>query len=263
MYCIEHTTFYKYSQSPKQAVQRMHLMPKSSSGQTVREWIVHLEGSEVMLSCNDHHGNIVHIAAQTEAKSEIVITASGIVETQNTSGVFGQHDNLLPLAVYKNETHYCRMGPHLKNLAREMIREVDDVRFLHSLSELISQKIVYKKGYTDSLTPADLSTSLGAGVCQDHVHIFLTLARSVGIAARYVSGYLVTDSKDSNTESHAWAEAYVEGIGWTGFDISNQISPDETYVRIASGFDYSDVQPVAGLRFGDGEETMTTQVIIQ
>ncbi len=263
MYCIEHTTSYNYSESPKQAIQRMHLMPRSCPGQTVREWVIHLEGSEVMLSCNDHHGNIVHIAAQTKAKSEIVITASGMVETEDTSGVLGPHDNLLPLALYKKETYYCRMGPSLKMLSQEIPEKVDDVKFLHGLSQLIARKITYKKGHTDSLTPAEVSTTLGLGVCQDHVHVFLTLARYVGFAARYVSGYMVTNTEDLNTESHAWAEVYLKGIGWVGFDISNQISPDEKYVRIASGFDYSDVQPVAGLRFGDGEETMTTQVIIQ
>ncbi|NBR79015.1 MAG: transglutaminase family protein [Alphaproteobacteria bacterium] len=63
--------------------------------------------------------------------------------------------------------------------------------------------------------------------------------------------------------SHAWAEAHIDGLGWVGFDISNALSPNAGYVRLASGFDYTDIQPVAGLRYGEGAEKMSAEVSVQ
>ena len=73
----------------------------------------------------------------------------------------------------------------------------------------------------------------------------------------------MTSSIVENTQSHAWAEVYLEDLGWVGFDISNKISPDENYIRLATGFDYQDIRPVSGLRYGAGEEIMTTEVTVQ
>jgi len=76
--------------------------------------------------------------------------------------------------------------------------------------------------------------SAGQGVCQDHTHIFISAARELGYPARYISGYLMMNDRIDQEASHAWAEAYVEGLGWVGFDVSNGISPDERYVQSAS-----------------------------
>ena len=63
--------------------------------------------------------------------------------------------------------------------------------------------------------------------------------------------------------SHAWAEAHIDGIGWVGFDVSNQISPDERYVRVATGLDYSEAAPIHGIRMGDhGEERLNVDITV-
>ena len=103
---------------------------------------------------------------------------------------------------------------------------------------------------------------LGAGVCQDHVHAFLGVSRLLGYSARYVSGYLMMDENIIQEASHAWAEVYLDAIGWVGFDISNGISPDARYIKLATGFDYLDVIPLSGVRQGTGEETISTQIAI-
>jgi transglutaminase-like putative cysteine protease len=87
-------------------------------------------------------------------------------------------------------------------------------------------------------------------VCQDHAHIFLAAARALEVPARYVSGYLMMDDRIEQEATHAWAEAYVQNLGWVGFDISNGISPDSRYVRVATGRDYRDAAPVTGISFG-------------
>jgi transglutaminase-like putative cysteine protease len=78
-----------------------------------------------------------------------------------------------------------------------------------------------------------------------------------------VSGYLMLDDRVNQDASHAWAEAYVSDLGWVGFDVSNQISPDGRYVRVATGLDYSGAAPVSGMRYGYGGESMTVRLQVQ
>ena len=84
--------------------------------------------------------------------------------------------------------------------------------------------------------------------------MFAAAARSLGVPARYVSGYR-TDG-DAHCSPHAWAEAFVEGFGWTGFDATTGLSPDERYVRVAVGLDANGAAPIAGTRIGSGEEKL-------
>jgi len=85
----------------------------------------------------------------------------------------------------------------------------------------------------------------------------------MGFPARYVSGYLMMEDRVHQDASHAWAEAHVEGIGWVGFDVSNGISPDERYVRVATGLDYTEAAPVSGMRLGESVESMVVRLQIQ
>src|SRR5690606_14157850 len=75
--------------------------------------------------------------------------------------------------------------------------------------------------------------------------------------ARYVSGYLMVDDRVEQEATHAWAEAWVQGLGWVGFDVSNGISPDPRYVRVATGRDYRDSAPVTGITFGAVARSMS------
>lgn len=93
------------------------------------------------------------------------------------------------------------------------------------------------------------------------MHIFIAAARISGFPARYVSGYLMKTGEQA--ASHAWAEAYVAGLGWVGFDPSNRMSPDETYVALATGRDYRDTAPVSGIRLGQALETLAVHITVE
>ena len=98
----------------------------------------------------------------------------------------------------------------------------------------------------------------GQGVCQDHARIFCALCRTLGIPARYVSGYLShAAGQEAHAWSHAWADAYVEHLGWVSFDPSNRTGVTESYIRTAIGLDYAGAGPIRGVRSGGGVETMT------
>ncbi len=263
MFKIDHITKYNFSEAPVHSVQRLNLTPVRSESQNVQNWQVTIEGGEIILSSRDHHGNLFHLAAQQTKTSEIRISASGEVKTTDNFGVVGPHDNLLPLQLFRHETRLCKFGPHIRQIEAALPKKTDELAFLHETSAVILGAVKYEKAQTTVETDAENAAALGAGVCQDHVHIFLTLVRRQGLAARYVSGYLVEPSSSGHQATHAWAEAYIDGLGWVGFDISNGISPNENYVKLATGFDYADAQPVSGMRYGEGTEEMSTVVSVQ
>jgi transglutaminase-like putative cysteine protease len=134
---------------------------------------------------------------------------------------------------------------------------------LHNLSAAIREHVVYDTGHTQVDTPAEEACVAGHGVCQDHAQIFIAAARALEIPARYVSGYLMMDDRIEQEATHAWAEAWVQGLGWVGFDISNGISPDPRYVRVATGRDYRDAAPVTGISFGAMTEELSVHLAVE
>ncbi|MGR3548990.1 MAG: transglutaminase-like domain-containing protein, partial [Roseovarius sp.] len=140
-----------------------------------------------------------------------------------------------------------------------------DLARLHDLSRRVHDAITYETGKSEVAWTAEDALTAGHGVCQDHAHVFIACARAMGLPARYVSGYLRMDGQDEQSATHAWAEAHVEGLGWVGFDVSNAISPDTRYVRVATGLDYTEAAPVSGHRYGAATENMdvTLQVTQQ
>ena len=101
------------------------------------------------------------------------------------------------------------------------------------------------------------------GFWQDHAQIFVGCARMLGIPARYVSGYLMMNDRVDQEASHAWAEAHIDGLGWVGFNVSNGISPDRRYVRVATGRDYREAAPVTGISYGGGESAMHVTLAVE
>jgi transglutaminase-like putative cysteine protease len=134
---------------------------------------------------------------------------------------------------------------------------------LHALSQLVAKGVKYRKGQTHAESTAEQALAQGSGVCQDQTHVFIAAARLLGVPARYVSGYVNAGSiADGEDASHAWAEAWVEGLGWVGFDVANQVCPTEAHLRLAVGLDYLACAPVRGIRRGGGEEDMDVSVSV-
>jgi transglutaminase-like putative cysteine protease len=98
-----------------------------------------------------------------------------------------------------------------------------------------------------------------SGVCQDYAHFLIGLCRSVKIPARYVSGYLATETANA---THAWVEVFIPGLGWRALDPTHNCQINEAYVKIGHGRDYADVPPVTGNYHGTLERTMVVEVKI-
>lgn len=261
---VRHKTQYRFAEPVAYGLQQLRLTPKSRAGQDVLDWRMKITGGHVQAEFTDAHANRVTLIAFDAQATEISVDCTGIVVTEDTNGVVGQQSGFMPLWLFRRSTELTRAGAHVRGLAKGLRDEHSDtLGLLHALSARILEKVSYKIGTTDAATSAEAAIEAGRGVCQDHAHIFIAAARSLNIPARYVSGYLLIEGQTRQDASHAWAEAFVEGLGWVGFDVSNGISPDPRYVRVATGLDYRDAAPVSGLRFGAGTEEMRVSIDVQ
>jgi transglutaminase-like putative cysteine protease len=261
---INHTTTYQYDAPVDYGLQQIRLTPKERDGQKVVRWDIELEGGKKELSFSDHHANVVDLVSLLPGHDKIVIRCSGEIDVADSSGVVGLHRGFMPLGAFRQPTALTQPGAKVRALVEELGTEFEsDIARGHALSALIIKHMPYEIGRTDAETAAEQALEAGAGVCQDHAHVFLAAIRLLGHPARYVSGYLLMNDRQDQDATHAWAEAHMEGLGWVGFDVSNGYSPDERYVRVATGLDYSDASPVSGIRYGASSETMTVQLQVQ
>ena len=133
---------------------------------------------------------------------------------------------------------------------------------LDSLTVAISRDFTYGPAVTSVYTGVEEVLELRAGVCQDFAHLFIAAARAMGVPARYVSGYIHIAGARGVTEgaSHAWAEAWIPGSGWVGFDATHPVRAGENHVRVAAGRDYRDAAPTRGVYVGTATGRMEADV---
>ena len=262
---ITHRTVYTYERPVGYGLQELRLTPKSRPSQNVLSWHVQIEGGRIELTFEDQHANEVHLISFLGEPHALSIVCTGEVITTDTAGVLGRHGGFAPLWYFEGITELTRPGPLIRRLARGIREdETDQIARLHLLSTRIREGVTYATGVTDTTTRAETALEQETGVCQDHAQIFIAASRLLGYPARYVSGYLRMDDRVSQDATHAWAEAHVAGIGWLAFDVSNGISPDERYVRVATGLDYNEAAPISGMRWGDhGRESLAVTLQVQ
>lgn len=254
---INHRTEYAYDQPPGYGVMRLRLRPRSLGPQRVLDWTIDTEGVEPQVTYRDLMGNETWLVSLGGDGSRIAVTARGRVETQNTSGIFGPHRHVTPLWLFLRPTPLTAPGAGVAELVAGLpARAGDPLALAHRMMAAVAERVAFDADNTHPATTAEEALTRGTGVCQDHTHILIATARSLDIPARYVSGYLRIDGQEDQTAMHAWAELHLEGLGWVGFDAANGISPDERYVRVASGRDYDEAAPMGGLRFGPASERL-------
>jgi transglutaminase-like putative cysteine protease len=261
---IRHTTKYTFAAPVAHALQRLRLTPKTTQGQSILDWSMEYENAREELEYEDQHHNTVTLISVYEGSREVTVTCRGTVQTQDAAGIIGRHAGHLPLWSFTGQTPLTRPGPRLRQLVRALdFSDQRRLEFLHSLSAAVREEVTYGTGATGVSTTAEEALEHGIGVCQDHAHVFIGAARSVGVPARYVSGYLMMNDRIDQEATHAWAEAHVDGLGWVGFDVSNGISPDPRYVRVATGRDYRDAAPITGVVFGTSTEDLHVDVAVE
>ncbi len=262
---VEHITQYQYDMPVSYALQQLKLTPKDRPGQQrIVDWAIDVEGGAQQLHYTDQHGNGVDLIAVHGGTTELVIRCYGAVELETWDGVIGAHRGAMPLWTFLRPTPLTRAGRQVRALTAQLGRDyANEIERAHALSALIIDRLAYRIGFTDAETTAEQALASEGGVCQDHAHIFIAAMRHLGHPARYVSGYLMMNDRTQQDATHAWAEAHFENIGWIGFDVSNGHSPDQRYIRVATGLDYRDAAPVRGMRYGAAQENLVVQLQVQ
>ncbi|HEY9215975.1 MAG TPA: transglutaminase family protein [Ancylobacter sp.] len=265
---VNHATVYRYEPPANGAIQILRLTPRSHDGQYVVSWRIDVSESCRLQAHEDAFGNLTHTFAVDGPLTELRVLVEGEVETVDTSGVIRGMTERFPPSLYMRETELTVPAPVMRAFAADTAgNDPDRLVRLHALMDGIGAAMTFDADPTHVATTAAEAFELKRGVCQDYAHIFVACARHLGVPARYVSGYLVGDGSDAtqgagHQAGHAWAEAYVEGLGWVGFDPTNLQCPTEAYVRVAVGLDYLSAAPVRGNRYGGGDENLSVAITV-
>jgi transglutaminase-like putative cysteine protease len=261
---VEHVTTYRYDLPVRGVVQSHRLQPSLYDGQRIRQWEVTVTDGQRGGGFRDGAGDWVQGWTVLGPVSEITVAVRGTVETSDLAGVLRGHREWVPPEAYLRDTPATRADAALTALASAADAAGDPLDAAHRLSAAVTRAIAYRPGATVAGTTAAEALARGEGVCQDHAHVLLAVARSRGLPARYVSGYLLTAGEAAaNEAAHAWAEIWVPGLGWIGFDPANECCPDDRYVRLGSGHDARDAAPIRGSARGTGAERLGVVVAVQ
>ena len=203
-----------------------------------------------------------------ELPAQIVIVASGLVDTTDVSGVLPNDDGAPPIEVFLRPTEFTDVDAAVRDFAHGFDRALSRGRLegLHALMGGIRERVDYNGGVTDALSTASEVLKAGVGVCQDYAHLFIACCRALGVPARYVSGYLLTRPPEGKPRlvgadaSHAWVSVWVPRTGWVDLDPTNNLLPGEQHVTVAWGRDYGDVSPINGIVIGGGSHSVDVAV---
>jgi transglutaminase-like putative cysteine protease len=277
---ITHRTEFRYDEPIAYALQRVRLMPCSGATQKVSAWKVTIEGAREEVRFSDHFDNDTRLISLEGEPRVIAIEASGAVETFDKAGVTGFQRGFAPLWLFMRETELTAPTEGIRALVAQVSKDADLAR-LHQLMALIGEPAADADGTAPAEVSAGQSQSQTSGAGQDaaqdgidreraqnaggqdEAEQFIAAARLLGFPARYVSGYLLVDGDAEKAARHAWAEAHVDRLGWVGFDVANLMSPDEYYVRVATGRDHRDAMPVSGIRLGQADERLAVSITVE
>ena len=260
---IVHETKYRYTGPIAETVMEVRLRPMDGNGQRCIEFDLDVSSGIEPRSYRDGYGNNVHYFNLVRPHARLSVTSRSVVETglglDEDPGEALVQDFLRFRSPVKDV-------PGVRDLAaRHPVADLESApdveRALDELTLSISREFAYDRKVTNVYSSVDEVLALRAGVCQDFAHLFIAVARAMGVPARYVSGY-IHDSRGRGVTgaSHAWGEAWVPRKGWVGYDATHPIRTGSSHVRIAVGRDYGDAAPTRGVYVGSATGTMNVRV---
>ncbi|MBT2186924.1 transglutaminase family protein [Sphingobium nicotianae] len=261
---IRHETRYDYAEPAGGVVMRLRLKPASSNAQTVERWSVSVNGKPVERWILNGYGDAEAVWRAGSRIEAVTIVAEGDVRTVDAAGILRPTDGAPRPALFLRHTPLAEADEAIGAFAERARSPNGPLASLHLLKDLVHDEIVYRAGVTSMETTAADAFALKAGVCQDQSQIFIAAARSLGIPARYVTGYLQDPERpDDEHQGHAWAEAFVDGLGWIGFDCTLGRCPMDGHVRLACGLDAADAAPIRGVMLLGAETQLSHDVQIE
>jgi transglutaminase-like putative cysteine protease len=278
-YAIRHFTRYRYSRPVWQSNMEVRMHPRSENSQRCFTFQLSVSPRARIFSYTDHIGNMVHHFDIPELHNQLTIIADSLVDVDApidlppSLGPAGweELDRLIEREDYWDmlmPSVFARISPELLDFAAALgvarRNGLDPLTLVRELNAELYDKFAYVKESTSVDSPIEEALRWRQGVCQDFAHVMIALLRNLHIPARYVSGYLHHDSlhEDRSAEgaTHAWVEALMPGLGWIGFDPTNNLLSGERHIRTAIGRDYSDVPPTLGTMKGKTETELQVRV---
>lgn len=256
---VRHATTYAYDKPAFGVIQALRVTPCEHEGQQVLHWRVDVDVDGLLRAQRDAFGNVLHLFYAEAPVTQLTVRVTGEAEVRETAGVIRGAPEPFAPPVFLRQTPLTEPDAALADWARE-IRADDPLGRLHRLMAELHARLRFDTQATGVETTAAQAFRDGHGVCQDYAHIFIAAARSLGVPARYVSGHLCRNEAGEQEAAHAWAEAYIPDLGWTGFDPANGVCPGPSYLRVAAGLDYLDAAPLRGARRGGGQERLSVAV---
>ncbi|TGB45272.1 transglutaminase family protein [Mycolicibacterium peregrinum] len=268
---VVHSTGYAYKSAVTASFNEARLTPRSDSRQNVILNRVETIPATRSYRYVDYWGTAVTAFDLHAPHTELEVSGSSVVETDvaekpeelagwddlDTEAVIDRFDEVL------SPTQYT---PHSRRIARvgqRIAKEYDPFEAVGAVAQWVRSELDYVSGTTGVHSSGLDALREGKGVCQDFAHLSLIMLRSMGIPARYVSGYLhpsreavVGDAIDG--QSHAWIQAWTGG--WWHYDPTNDSEINEQYVSVGVGRDYSDVAPLKGIYSGEGSTDLDVVV---
>ena len=258
---IVHSTSFRYSGPIAETVMEVRLQPMDGNGQSCLEFELEVSSGIKPRTYRDGYGNNVHYFNIVRPHTRLSITGRSVVETghsiETDPGEELVHDFVRFRSPVKDVQGVRELAQRHEIAGSGAGPAVE--RALDELTQTISREFAYDRAVTNVYSAVDEVLELRAGVCQDFAHLFIAVARAMGVPARYVSGYIHTPGGAASA-SHAWAEGWVPGRGWIGYDATHPVRISEHHVRLAVGRDYSDAAPTRGIYVGSATGTMEVSV---
>jgi transglutaminase-like putative cysteine protease len=279
---ICHTTRFEYQTPAYDSHNEVRMRPLEGANQRCVKFDLDLTPDASTFEYDDYYGNRVYGFSIHHPHPELVVSAKSLVERLQAphpaaiSTPFGEYlleDHVRNRLEYDflNASRHVPFSDAMRKffwLAKPDPSE-DVAAYANRIVAFIRDQFVYEPGMTKVHSTADEILTVGGGVCQDFAHLTIGVLRLAGIPTRYVSGYLAPSANAGVVSigaqaSHAWLEAQLPGLGWTGFDPTNGCMVDERHIRVAIGRDYSDVPPMRGVyRSPGGKQVMSVELQIE
>jgi transglutaminase-like putative cysteine protease len=268
-YSINHTTTYTYQEPVSLCHNVLRLVPRNTGTQLCKAVKVNISPEpDSLREYEDFFGNKViyfsiekeHAQLKVNVHSEIA-KRSGRPEEAASADDISQYIFATPMTTGNEEMEaYARVsflpGRPLLEAARDLMHR-------------IYTDFSFTPGFTTISTPLSVVMRERKGVCQDFAHLAIACVRSVGLPARYVSGYIETISPSGVEKlvgvdaSHAWFSIYVPEMGWVDFDPTNDVLPGDQHITIGWGRDYADIAPMKGIILSSGSHELAVSVDVR
>ena len=281
---ITHTTAYAYERPVARSVQKVHLRPISDWKQTVLTHALAVDQPHVAVEFEDVFGNWLTRFELGRPYDQLTISATSEVEVLDVNPfAFLDVPDRPRFPLVWMPWEQTMLAPYLSpfELPDTQLQSLYDyamgfvsrnkgdvMETLFAINLELFRNYRYVPGTTTLATTAFEVWRTRRGVCQDFANLFITMARLIGLPARYVCGYVYTgnhaEARAQSDASHAWVQLYIPRVGWKGFDPTNGVLPHVDHVRVGYGRHWRDTAPTSGTLFGTdyGRERMTVDVTV-